>query len=452
MERERSVTVSHEHLRYLIARGSSRSADVRDLLAAGQTAVVSPMAPDTDLTPPRVRDSEALAVGPALRSCARMQGRRRCGRVAVKRDLCDHWHNLRPRVTDPCEADGDSPSPRLLSRACYHRERARLPDRGTRAADVGCLRRPRRAAQRRVSRPLVHLVRPRRRGFRNARRSTTRCTSSGCSNRRPRWCSMATSESRRPSSARQGAAQHTPTASSGSRASYGAPTFTSHHLSVRRPAVPPQDHRHARGRSWSKGSVSLLGRRVPPVARHLLTGVSCMRAPQATVGDRQTRCRRRRLPAGLGGRSTSRSPVTGPCGAVPGPDDSLHRTRGVRVLHASMSQPASVRYRSAKHHPTRRFHALYDKVARSDILWRAWVDVATNGGVPELMASRSTPSATGEHGRAAVAGRDSALCRRSRTTFAPVNRRDPVASCARSTISASSHSVQKGDDSRPCVS
>ena len=114
MERERSVTVSHEHLRYLIARGSSRSADVRDLLAAGQAAVVSPMAPDTDLTPPRVRDSEALAVGPALRSCARLQGRRRCGRVSPKRDLCDHWHNLQPRVTDPCEADGDSPSPRLL--------------------------------------------------------------------------------------------------------------------------------------------------------------------------------------------------------------------------------------------------------------------------------------------------------------------------------------------------
>ena len=28
-----------------------------------------------------------------------------------------------------------------------------------------------------------------------------------------------------------------------------------------------------------------------------------------------------------------------------------------------------VLYRSAKHDPTRRFHALYDKVARSDILW-----------------------------------------------------------------------------------
>jgi hypothetical protein len=41
-----------------------------------------------------------------------------------------------------------------------------------------------------------------------------------------------------------------------------------------------------------------------------------------------------------------------------------------------------VLYRSAKHDPKRRFHALYDKVARSDILWEAWVDVATNGGAP----------------------------------------------------------------------
>jgi hypothetical protein len=62
-----------------------------------------------------------------------------------------------------------------------------------------------------------------------------------------------------------------------------------------------------------------------------------------------------------------------------------------------------VLYRSAKHDPKRRFHALYDKVARSDILWRAWVDVA-NTGSPE-------PSANGvrmpddERCRRAVCGR-----------------------------------------------
>src|ERR1039458_2247659 len=43
-----------------------------------------------------------------------------------------------------------------------------------------------------------------------------------------------------------------------------------------------------------------------------------------------------------------------------------------------------VLYRSAKQDPTRRFHALYDKVARSDILWRAWVEVARNQGAPGI--------------------------------------------------------------------
>ena len=41
-----------------------------------------------------------------------------------------------------------------------------------------------------------------------------------------------------------------------------------------------------------------------------------------------------------------------------------------------------VLYRSAKQNSTRRFHALYDKLARSDVLWRAWIDVATNSGAP----------------------------------------------------------------------
>jgi len=41
-----------------------------------------------------------------------------------------------------------------------------------------------------------------------------------------------------------------------------------------------------------------------------------------------------------------------------------------------------VLYRSAKQDRTRRFHALFDKLARSDVMWRAWVDVATNQGSP----------------------------------------------------------------------
>lgn len=39
-------------------------------------------------------------------------------------------------------------------------------------------------------------------------------------------------------------------------------------------------------------------------------------------------------------------------------------------------------YQAAERSPTRRFHALYDKVHRRDFLWRAWVDVARNGGAP----------------------------------------------------------------------
>jgi len=41
-----------------------------------------------------------------------------------------------------------------------------------------------------------------------------------------------------------------------------------------------------------------------------------------------------------------------------------------------------VLYRSAKSDPGRRFHALFDHVARSDILWRAWSDVRANRGAP----------------------------------------------------------------------
>ena len=41
-----------------------------------------------------------------------------------------------------------------------------------------------------------------------------------------------------------------------------------------------------------------------------------------------------------------------------------------------------VLYRSAKQDPTRRFHALYDKLTRSDVMWQAWINVAKNQGAP----------------------------------------------------------------------
>ena len=57
---------------------------------------------------------------------------------------------------------------------------------------------------------------------------------------------------------------------------------------------------------------------------------------------------------------------------------SVRRAEGVDKVRALQR----VLYRSAKQDPTRRFHALYGHVARSDVMWRAWVDVSTNGGAP----------------------------------------------------------------------
>jgi RNA-directed DNA polymerase len=41
-------------------------------------------------------------------------------------------------------------------------------------------------------------------------------------------------------------------------------------------------------------------------------------------------------------------------------------------------------YRAAKADPGRRFHALWDKVWRRDVLWRAWVAVRVNDGAPGI--------------------------------------------------------------------
>ena len=44
-------------------------------------------------------------------------------------------------------------------------------------------------------------------------------------------------------------------------------------------------------------------------------------------------------------------------------------------------------YRAAKADPGRRFHALWDKVLRRDVLWRAWVAVRQNNGAPGIDAT-----------------------------------------------------------------
>ena len=43
-----------------------------------------------------------------------------------------------------------------------------------------------------------------------------------------------------------------------------------------------------------------------------------------------------------------------------------------------------VLYRSAKQDRTRKFHALYDKLVRNDVMQRAWKDVAANQGAPGI--------------------------------------------------------------------
>jgi len=58
-----------------------------------------------------------------------------------------------------------------------------------------------------------------------------------------------------------------------------------------------------------------------------------------------------------------------------GPGVDVDALDPVRALQRTL-------YRSAKQDGTRRFHSLYDKCFRMDVLYRAWMDVRNNGGAP----------------------------------------------------------------------
>jgi group II intron reverse transcriptase/maturase len=53
-----------------------------------------------------------------------------------------------------------------------------------------------------------------------------------------------------------------------------------------------------------------------------------------------------------------------------------------RVLVDTVRALQHTLYRTAKADPGRRFHALWDKVLRRDVLWRGWVAVRANNGAP----------------------------------------------------------------------
>lgn len=61
------------------------------------------------------------------------------------------------------------------------------------------------------------------------------------------------------------------------------------------------------------------------------------------------------------------------------PMTATHRAESVRKLQRGL-------YRAAKSNGARRFHSLYDKVWRQDVLRQAWEDVKTNDGAPGVDA------------------------------------------------------------------
>jgi RNA-directed DNA polymerase len=77
-------------------------------------------------------------------------------------------------------------------------------------------------------------------------------------------------------------------------------------------------------------------------------------------------------------------------------------------------------YRAARADPGRRFHALYDKIRRRDVLWRAWVAVRSNNGAPGI--DKITLAAVEEYGVARLLGELAAELEEGRYRPAPARR------------------------------
>ena len=77
-------------------------------------------------------------------------------------------------------------------------------------------------------------------------------------------------------------------------------------------------------------------------------------------------------------------------------------------------------YRAAKADPGRRFHALFDKVFRRDILWRAWVMVRSNNGAPGI--DKVTLAQVGEYGATRLLGELASELREGRYRPLPARR------------------------------
>ena len=77
-------------------------------------------------------------------------------------------------------------------------------------------------------------------------------------------------------------------------------------------------------------------------------------------------------------------------------DESASPADGGRSPLDSVRALQHTLYRAAKADPGRRFHALWDKVLRRDVLWRAWVAVRANRGAPGV--DRTTVAMVEEYG------------------------------------------------------